>query len=150
MVKKRIPTGRIILWIVTALVLIFVFVQSVLPEAVSAEESGWFRTHIMTPLCRLFGIQTPSQRTVRKLAHVFEFTVLAALLVPSFSGSLSKGLQGGFAAAFLDESIQLLSGRGGQLQDVWIDLIGIALGALLGWILYRLSRRCMRSKQSNL
>ena len=39
-----------------------------------------------------------------------------------------------FAVAFLDETIQIFTGRGPMIQDVWIDLSGAALGSLAGLI----------------
>ena len=141
MAAKRVPFRRVLLWIVTVLVLLFIFGQSILPETVSAEESGWFRTHIMTPLFGLVGLQPPSHQTVRKMAHVFEFAVLATLSVFCFRGRWFKSAFVCFTVAFLDESLQLLTARGAQIQDVWIDLIGIALGTLLGLLLFRLFNR---------
>ena len=40
-----------------------------------------------------------------------------------------------FLVAFTDETIQILSGRGPQIQDVWIDSIGIAVGVILSLFL---------------
>ena len=138
---KRVPTRRIILWIVTALVLVFIFGQSILPEDLSAEESGWFRTHIMEPLFGFVGLPTPSHQLVRKMAHVFEFAVLSALLMFCFRGKLLRCAFTAFTAAFLDESLQLLTARGAQIQDVWVDLIGVALGTLIGFLLYKTAQR---------
>ena len=145
---QRTSRRRIVLWIVTALVLLFIFVQSVLPEAISADESGWVRTHILSPLFGWLGMRSPSQNLVRKLAHIFEFAVLSAFLLFCFRGNLLRSLIIGFSAAFLDESIQLLSGRGAQIRDVWIDLIGVAAGALLGFLLYKAIDRSRKNKQN--
>ena len=50
---------------------------------------------------------------------------------------MTKGFFTGFAAAFLDESIQLFSDRGAEIRDVWIDLIGVASGVLIGFLIWR-------------
>ena len=51
----------------------------------------------------------------------------------------------GLVAAFLDETIQIFSGRGSDIRDVWIDLIGIALGMVIGcgslWLRRRAAKR---------
>ena len=43
----------------------------------------------------------------------------------------------GFVAAFLDESVQIFSKRGASVTDIWIDLIGVAVGTLLGIMLWK-------------
>lgn len=134
------PKKRIVLLIVTALVVLFIFGQSILPQSVSADESGWVLNKLINPLLNLFGLKPMTHHTVRKLAHVLEFTVLAFLLVPLWN-SIPKACFTGFTVAFLDESLQLLTARGAQLQDVWIDLLGVAVGTLLAWLLRLLVRR---------
>ncbi len=37
----------------------------------------------------------------------------------------------GFFAGFFDETIQLFTGRGAQISDVWLDFAGVCAGALL-------------------
>ena len=74
---------------------------------------------------------------VRKAAHFTEFACL---------GGLSAGLLalfrkvsfhpvvhlfcGGFFVAAIDETIQIFTGRGSQLQDVWLDFAGFSAGLL--------------------
>lgn len=75
---------------------------------------------------------------VRKAAHFTEFACL---------GGLSAGLLalfrkvsfhpvahlfcGGFFVAAVDETIQIFTGRGSQLQDVWLDFAGFSAGIVL-------------------
>ena len=75
---------------------------------------------------------------VRKAAHFTEFACL---------GGLSAGLlalfrkvrfhpvahlwTAGFFVAAIDETIQIFTGRGSQLQDVWLDFAGFATGLVL-------------------
>lgn len=139
--NKRLSHKRIALLIITGLVLVFIFGQSLLPQSISAKESGWFTDHILRPVFRLIGIELHGDAAVRKFAHVAEFTTLSVLLVFCFYGQMVKSTGVGFTAAFLDESIQLLSGRGALISDVWIDLIGVAAGSLLGYLLFRIIRR---------
>lgn len=74
--------------------------------------------------------------SIRKLAHVLEFMVFSALtyavVLPQNKQELCNIFFIGFLVAFLDETIQLFpEGRGSYVIDVWIDLIGVALGILL-------------------
>lgn len=124
---KRIITKRNVLIALTVAMLLFIWGQSLLPRELSAEESGWFTTHIINPLLGLFGLSVKGA-LVRKLAHVTEYTILSILLTMLFHGSIRHVLPVGFSVAFLDESIQILSKRGSLIQDVWIDLIGILIG----------------------
>ena len=75
---------------------------------------------------------------VRKLAHFTEFFVLGLELLtffayrkPLFPQAFLLALTHGFFAAFLDETIQIFSGRGPMIQDVWLDVCGFAVGASL-------------------
>ena len=132
----RLSGKRIALLIATGLMLAFIFGQSLLPPRVSAEESGWLTEKILDPLMQQFGFSPITHHAVRKIAHVAEFAILSVLLVFCFRGQIIKAVGAGFTAAFLDESIQLLSGRDAMIADVWIDLIGIAAGLLLGCLLF--------------
>lgn len=134
---KGMSVRRRLLLIATGLVLLFIFVQSLLPEGVSAGESGWFSEHILNPIAAFFGADSIPHNLVRKLAHIFEFTVLSALLTLICRGKAVKSFGFGFLFAFLDESVQLLSDRGALVSDIWIDLCGVALGTLLGLLLWK-------------
>ncbi|MBQ5986808.1 MAG: VanZ family protein [Clostridia bacterium] len=142
---KRIITKRNVLIALTVAMLLFIWGQSLLPRELSAEESGWFTTHIINPLLGLFGLSVKGA-LVRKLAHVTEYTILSILLTVLFRGNVKRVLPLGFAAAFLDESIQILSKRGAMIQDVWIDLLGVLIGYILTAVPMRL-RRNRNSKQ---
>ncbi len=117
------------LWIVIiAVVLAMIWFQSFLPESVSAQESGWFTEHVIQPIAEWLGIEKISTHVVRKLAHAFEYMVLGLLTMALWKGKTVPSLQMCFAAAFLDETFQLLSKRGSQVIDVWIDLGGTVVG----------------------
>lgn len=134
---KTSKNRRVMLAVVAALLLLFIWGQSVLPVRDSAAESNWLRNAIVNPLLQLVGIKPVSDHVLRKAAHVAEFFALSLAVTLLWRG---KALRAGavcFAAAFLDETIQLFSDRGAQVRDVWIDLIGVALGAALGWALAR-------------
>jgi len=129
---KPIKAKRIILLTVTVLVAAFIFTQSLLPRSVSAGESGWFAEHIVNPLLRFVGIRAQGDHIARKIAHVAEFAALAFLLVFCLRGNILYSAAAGFLAGFLDETLQIFSDRGAMIADVWIDLIGVSIGILVG------------------
>ena len=95
------------------------------------------RGKIINPLLKLVGLGPVSSHTVRKAAHVAEFFLLSLFTALFLRRRALLAFPVCFAAAFLDETIQLFSDRGAQVQDVWIDLIGIAVGTALGWAIRR-------------
>ncbi len=74
---------------------------------------------------------------VRKFAHVIEFSVLGVFTVLLLVNSkitlykLQNILSIGFFVAFTDETIQIFSHRTSSVKDVWIDMAGFAVGALI-------------------
>lgn len=131
-------------WVVTAVVLIvlFIFTQSAMPVSKSAGESTWILKNVVNPILRFFGIrQLNGDNLVRKVAHVTEFAFLAFFSFFLWKGKLLWTIPMCFTAAFLDESIQILSGRGSSIRDVWIDLIGVSIGTAVGWLVMRNKNR---------
>lgn len=91
---------------------------------------------------------------VRKLAHFCEYAALGALSGATFAfaqnHSASRLLNHallGLLAAVIDESIQVLSGRGPLVTDIWIDAAGYWVGLLAALLLWRLLRR-LRPKRA--
>ena len=50
-------------------------------------------------------------------------------------------------AALTDETIQIFTGRGPQVQDVWLDFAGGAAGLLVMLALWALLRGVLRSRR---
>lgn len=134
--------GRKLLLVAIIITLAFIWGHSLVPMDLSAQESSWITEHIIAPVFALFGVDEVSTHLVRKLAHVSEFFILALLVCTYLRGSVIKGFYVCFTAAFLDESVQILSGRGSLVSDVWVDLIGVALSVLVfqGFRLLKKSR----------
>ena len=124
---KRLSIKRTILIALTAAMLLFIWGQSLLPQDVSAQESGWFTVHILNPILGWFGM-TADRVIVRKLAHVTEYAVYAFLVTLYFDGKAKRVFPIGFLTAFSDETVQIFSKRGPMIADVWIDLLGVAIG----------------------
>lgn len=133
--KKR------ILIILIVFTLAFIWGHSLIDREHSAEESRWVMK-LVTPLLELFvGRGNVTDHLVRKLAHFCEFALLGAELM--WFWSLDTGCREilsrrafllsaahGIFAAMTDETIQIFTGRGPMLQDVWLDSSGALSGAL--------------------
>ena len=128
----------------------FIFLQSALPPEESSKESdaiGDIIEEIIPPDTK------PGefiQTNLRKIAHFVEFASLGALvstylllfyrkraaILLSFPIALMTG--------FFDETIQLFSGRGSSVKDVWIDFFGFAFASALFytvWLIFSLIRK---------
>ena len=123
------------------LTLLFIWMNSFLPSGPSSRVSGYV-TRLITPLLEIIvGKGHVTEYLVRKLAHVAEYALYGfwlALLAKADGRKARTALLIGFLTAFLDETIQMFTGRGPAVRDVWIDLIGITGGIGAGHILLRL------------
>ena len=91
---------------------------------------------------------------MRKLAHFTEFAVLGALLLLLTAAAFRVRLQSVvnclfflLLAALTDETIQIFTGRGPQVQDVWLDFAGGAAGLLVMLALVQLLRCLFRPRR---
>ncbi len=115
----------------------FIFIQSMIPPEESEEQSG----AVSEIIGEIIPPETPVggyvQTNIRKIAHFVEFAVLGAevaafvvLFIKKIDYALASFLFA-FVMAFFDETIQIFSGRGPQITDVWIDLSGFAATAII-------------------
>lgn len=140
------------------LILCFIWGNSML----SAETSGAISRFVATILG---GNREPSaegHHLVRKLAHFCEFMSLGVISVLLCGETLYKRSERvmfcGFVGVFVplvDETIQIFTGRGPSLVDVWIDVGGFASGclivtAILTIIAARAKKRSKREKMDAL
>ena len=132
--------------ILIIIMLIFIWGHSAVPMDESAMESEWLRLRIINPVLNFLGLKGMSSNAVRKAAHITEFAILSVLLVLYWKKKPGIDFLCGFIAAFIDESIQLLSGRGAMIQDVWIDLAGVAAGFLICRLILKITGNCRRMK----
>ena len=128
---------RLLLLLLIVATLIFIFVQSMLPPKKSQAESdkvGEIVGEIIPP-------ETPTggyvQKNLRKLAHFAEFFILGCevalyvvLFVPRRRWA-ALSLPMALLTALLDESIQMFSGRGPAIMDVWIDFSGFFVASVI-------------------
>lgn len=83
---------------------------------------------------------------LRKCGHFAEFALLGFLLTGTFwqmkNFLLLKPIACGLFVALCDETIQLfVSGRSGNVRDVWIDLSGVIVGTLIVYLFFRLRKK---------
>lgn len=127
-------------WLIPAIICIgFILIHSMIPESKSAQESLWFTKYILNPVLSWFGVKADND-VVRKIAHAVEFCVLALVLSLLWKKPI-KAFYAGFTLAFLDESLQVCTGRGALVTDIWIDLMGVMVGSLVGWIIFSVKER---------
>lgn len=142
-----------IIFVLTALMLLFCWVHSCFPASVSSQESdGFYRVFYW--FFGLFGAgPIVTQHIVRKLAHFSEFAAVGGLLLSCAycfdrmrpQRYAVQVLFAGLSAALIDETIQLfIEGRAGMIADVWIDFAGVVTGALLLLAFYAVYRRTKR------
>ena len=137
------------LWIIiiVAVVLLFIWIHSAIPTAYSAEESGWFTDFLFNGfLGKIFGVEF-TDHIVRKIAHITEFTALGLALSALFDGSVLKTASAGILAALIDETVQIFSGRGALVSDVWVDAIGIAIGSAIGLLIFHIRKKRLKKRQ---
>ena len=128
---------RILLIVLIILTVAFIFIQSAKSPERSAEDSdrvGEMVEEIIPP-------DTPPgefiQINLRKIAHFVEFSVLGlevALYVWLFARKRSFILASypiALFVALIDETVQIFSGRGSSLSDVWLDFSGFLTTATL-------------------
>lgn len=143
-------TKRLLFALLPALTLAFIFIQSLLPPAVSGEESG----RVAAFLASIFGETTPLGRFlityVRKIAHFTEYGVLgleAVYFLRAWHARVPLSLRRtaplwGLAVGFLDETLQCFSSRGPSITDVWLDGAGyITFFAFFSCIMFWVDRR---------
>ena len=143
-----------------ALMLLFIWGNSLLPASASSRESGAF-LRLAEPLVeavRRFladrGHEFTSEHLVRKIAHFTEYAVLGALMLSLLtrSGLRTRPVVSAplcLAAALLDEGIQMFSaGRGPGLGDVLLDFAGACFGILLAQLVLWIIRLIRKQRKS--
>ncbi len=135
-------TLKIVLIVLIALTLTFIFVQSSFSYEKSSEQSsqaGDIVSGIVSP-----NTQTGSfiQKYIRKIAHFLEFAVLGLwtslyviLSFPKLKIMLST-LPCALVVALVDETIQIFSKRGPAITDVWLDFAGFVTSSVVVYTVY--------------
>ena len=128
-----------ILSIIILATLAFIWIHSCMDREDSSMESG-FVYDLLCPFFELFmGKGNVTEHFIRKLAHFTEFFGLGLELMLFMRLEFLKikpvlpvnAWVFGIFCALIDETIQLFSGRGPAVQDVWLDSAGCLTGVLI-------------------
>lgn len=117
----------------------FIFIQSLLPPAVSKGESD----AVASILAYIFPSDGFVLKNLRQIAHFLEFGALGAevgVYILLFSAQPLKLVAlspvFGLITAFIDETIQIFSGRSADVVDIWTDLMGFCCFVALSCAIY--------------
>lgn len=93
------------------------------------------------------GVGKVTEHLVRKLGHFMEFSLLGAEMAGLLIARRRLRFQGfvnclfaGLSVAVIDETIQIFSQRGSQVQDVLLDFAGAFFGLLLIIVIHQIVR----------
>lgn len=154
-VSKKRKIAVIILAILTVLCLVFIWGNSAMNKEISAKESSGVYQNVAKPvLDALFGEDNVTHDDFRKITHGAEFMILGFCVCALFSAAKISFrekdyltlLPWGFFVAFLDETIQIFSGRGPAIKDVWIDFGGYFTAAALSLATFSLIKFIKKQK----
>ena len=146
-IRRSRRTG-LVLGCLIALTLLFIWGNSMRNASASGAMSGsvrvWLESLLHIPI---------DEFLLRKAAHFSEYALLGAEL--SLLLSLLSDRRGaplahgrnlidfpalGFLAAAIDETIQIFTGRGSSLLDVWLDTAGCLTGFFLVLLIFKIVR----------
>ncbi len=137
--------------ILIVLLLVFIFSNSFAGQAESARSSARVLQLVEPLLELLVGKGNVTQHLVRKLAHFVEFGALGLLLGLHYKKPTSTTFLFALLVAMIDETIQIFTGRGSQIRDVWLDfagaVTGMAAAVMLLWLLSALRQRKTKKRK---
>lgn len=135
----------LILVLVIAATVAFIFYNSSLPPEKSSEQSGAIGgvlAEIIPPETELGGFL---QKYLRKIAHFTEYGLLgielALMCVFFIKHKIAFALGSLFFAgtvALVDETVQIFSERGPTVSDIWIDIGGFLFFSALAYLVLAL------------
>ena len=138
---KRILTASLVFFVLSTLT--FIWGNSMQSIEVSQALSLGVLEKVKPVLEVMAGVGNVTDHFVRKLAHFTEFAALGtqlALLLILFGRVRFQSVVNcaffGLVVAMLDETIQIFSYRGAQVQDVWLDFAGFCVGLFAGLGIY--------------
>ena len=154
--KNRNKKVITILSICIAATLAFIWIHSCMGQEESSQESG-FIYDLLCPFFELFvGKGNVTEHFIRKLAHFTEFFGLGlelkllmklVLLDTPYILRMINAWTLGTMCALIDETIQIFSGRGPAIADVWLDSAGCLTGVLLMSLIIIIVNRHIRKKE---
>lgn len=148
--------GKYILICTISLTLAFIYIQSMLPREVSGEESGAVAGFLAGILPEGAWLTEFLVKNIRKIAHFVEYAALGTeialyvnLYMQKRRDNLLVALPFGLLAGFLDETVQIFSGRGPSVTDVWLDFSGYTSLFLLTTLAFCIARKLKTKGKRN-
>lgn len=140
--------------IVLLLVVSFIWGNSMLSPELSSE----FSESVGRIIANITGegneMVTAGGLSVRKLGHFAEFFALGVIanliLCLTVRSKCFRALLSvivGISVPLLDETIQIFSGRGPSIVDVWIDIAGYATGCLVVFLAVSVYKKLSKMRQ---
>lgn len=152
---KKVPLVKIIQIILILATVAFIWGNSLPSIPESKAESLWVMELLKPLLEPIVGVGNVTNHLVRKLAHFAEFGVLGCVLMLFVIVRKRRGVQpiinclfAGLAAAVIDETIQIFSQRGSQIQDIWLDFAGTAMGIVFVLLISIIVRAIRKRRQT--
>ena len=153
---------RIILLIGIFGTLLFTFIQSMLPPEESSEVSEDVKGFLETIIPPDTEVGEFVHENVRKIAHFTEYFVLGiftSLYVVIFmprTASLPRerirfviySVASAPLVALFDETIQIFSGRGPSVSDVWLDTLGFVSSAGVIYAVFYIAALIIKNKKA--
>ena len=151
---NRRKKGKLLLSVLCVLTVLFIWGNSLLDREESQAVSMELLRQIVEAAERLgLVIEGTDDHWLRKLAHFGEFGLLGTELSLLMLLDGTFGRQGivnclfvGLLTAVADETIQIFSSRGSQVQDVLLDFSGVITAVVLVSAVYQVVRRRKRNR----
>ena len=142
--RKRIVISFILICLII-ITLAFIWGNS-LDNQMESSRKSMLVLEWITPVLEWFvGVGKVTEHLVRKLGHFTEFSLLGAEMAGLLIARRRLRLQGfvnclftGLSVVVIDETIQIFSQRGSQVQDVLLDFAGACFGLLLIIVIHQI------------
>ena len=154
--KRRNRRTGWLLGVLLTVTVLFIWGNSMQNGTASGETSGFVRSLLES----LLGVPI-DEFLLRKAAHFSEYALLgaeSAVLLNLLRGADNRPLARGrnlldvpalgILTALIDETIQIFTGRGPMVADVWIDTAGFLTGFFLTVLVFRLCRIHSRKERT--
>ena len=136
------------------LILAFIWGNSLLSAELSSQVSRAVGEFLAGILGEGDGVSTMGGVSVRKIAHFVEFAALGIVsslilnfMIANVWNRVSVSALLGLFIALTDETIQIFSGRGSSVRDVWIDVSGYLFGCLIVFVVLLLTKNIKRKSE---
>ena len=146
--SEKTATVKKIIIVLIVISIAVAWVHSAMPVPISQSESGFF-LDFLKPVFRVFiPDEAITDHLVRKMAHFSEYGLMGIEMMAflAVSDKLKPRFYvntffSGLSIAVIDETIQIFSGRGPLISDLWIDMGGFVTGGLIAGLVIFLIRR---------